>query len=84
MGKKKEALQLLRELEAKYKREYMPPFFISLLCFALEKNDKGFQYLEEAYRVKDQWLRYVKVPPIIFDQVRSDPRYKRILRKMGL
>jgi len=49
----------------------------------LTRNDLGFKYSEEAYKKKDSWLRYVNLPPWI-DPVRSDPRFKNLLKKIGL
>jgi tetratricopeptide (TPR) repeat protein len=83
MGKREKAQEILSALIEKSRYTYVPPSFLAMLCFALEKNDQGFKYLEEAYKKKDSWLRYVNLPPWI-DPVRSDPRFKELLKKIGL
>ena len=56
---------------------------MALIHFALGENDKGFERLEKAYEERDSRLRKLKTDPI-FDNVRSDPRFKELLKKMGL
>ena len=41
------------------------------------------EYLSKAYEERNHWLRKMKVDPL-FDSVRSDPRYKAMLKKVGL
>lgn len=43
----------------------------------------AFEWFEKAYEERDSNLIYVTVPPP-FDPLRSDPRYKQLLKKMGL
>ena len=83
MGKREKAQQILSSLIEKSRYTYILPSFLAGLCFTLERNDLGFKYLEEAYKKKDSWCRYVNLPPWI-DPVRSDPRFKELLKKIGL
>jgi TolB-like protein/Tfp pilus assembly protein PilF/tRNA A-37 threonylcarbamoyl transferase component Bud32 len=81
MGNRQEALQKLELL----KETYVPPFMVATLYFALGKNDSGFEWAEKAFEERDVWLRVLKVHPFLdLLDVRSDPRYKDLLRKMGL
>ena len=45
--------------------------------------DKAFEWLERAYRQRDQDLSYLKVDPLLA-HLRGDPRHKALLRKMKL
>ena len=83
MGKKDEAQQLLDELIERSKQAYVPPTTIAWLYFALGENDKGFMWLDRAYEAGDLWLSFTKIDPV-FDNVRSDPRYKELLKKIGM
>jgi serine/threonine protein kinase/Tfp pilus assembly protein PilF len=51
--------------------------------FELEDIDQGFFFLEKAYEQRNVNMRFIKVNPA-FDNIRSDPRYKEILKKMNL
>jgi serine/threonine-protein kinase len=83
MGKRGEAQEALDELLKKSKKACVSPCVLALIHFALGKNDQGFEWLEKAYDDHDLSLHGIKVEPA-FDSVRSDPRFKALLKKMGL
>jgi serine/threonine protein kinase/Tfp pilus assembly protein PilF len=83
MGKRGEAEEALDELIKRSKQAYVSPTGLALIYFALGKNDQGFEWLEKAYDDHDLWLRQINVEPA-FDSVRSDPRFKALLKKVGL
>ncbi len=83
MGKPDEAQDELDNLLERSGRGYVSPVHLAWLHFILGKNDEGFELLNKAFREHDHWLCYLKILPI-FDNVRSDPRYTALLRKMNL
>lgn len=83
MGKSEEAQQVLNELTERRKEAYVQPSHIATLYFVLGKENQGFEWLEKAYEGRDSGLTYLKTDPV-FDSVRSDPRFKALLEKMGL
>jgi hypothetical protein len=85
MGKIHEAKRLLNNLKKQSEQSYVPhaKLFIAFIHFVLEEIDEGFRWLEKAYEERDTSLTQLKVNPI-FDNVRSDARYKNLLKKMGL
>jgi len=83
MGKKKEAQKILEDMIDRSKHEYVSPYHIALLCFNLGENELGFEWLDKAYKERDHWLLYLKTEPM-FDSVRSDPRFTKLLKKVGL
>jgi hypothetical protein len=54
-----------------------------LLYFTLGENDLGFKCLESAYETRDGWMAQIKID-FLLDRVRSDPRFKAILKKVNL
>lgn len=82
-GKIDKAKEILFELEERSKKGYVSSFWVAVLYLGLEDIDKAFEWLEKAYEERDGSMIYVTVPPL-FDPVRSDPRYKQLLIKMGL
>src|SRR4029077_10109131 len=46
-------------------------------------KDKAFEWLDRAYRQQDGGLTAIKYDPLL-DNLRSDPRYRALLRKMNL
>lgn len=82
-GKKDKALELLLELETRSQKGYVSSFWIAVVHMGLGEMDKTFAWLDKAYAERDGSLLYITVP-IVFDALSPDPRYKRLLQKMGL
>ncbi len=78
---------LLKELELRLalaQRRYVPSGVIAEIYVQLGQKDKAFQWLEKGVQGREIWQRQsLKVEPA-FDPLRSDPRYKEILKKMNL
>jgi serine/threonine-protein kinase len=47
------------------------------------EKDQAFNWLDRAYRVHDPSLTWLKTDPLV-DDLRSDPRFKALLRTMNL
>ncbi len=75
--------EICDDLLEKSKKEYIPQYYIALLYFSLGENDQGFEWLEKAYENNDMRLISLKVDPLM-DGIRSDPRYRSLLGKIGL
>jgi serine/threonine protein kinase len=82
MGKKKEAQKILEDMIERSKHEYVSPYHIALLSFNLGENEQGFEWLDKAYKERDHWLLNLNAEPM-FDSARSDPRFKKLLKKIG-
>jgi Tfp pilus assembly protein PilF len=82
-GKPDKAREILDDLLERSKRMYISPFMLALLYIVLGEGDRAFESLEEAFRSRDTDLSYLKIEPIL-DTVRSDPRYKTMLKRIGL
>jgi serine/threonine-protein kinase len=81
-GKKEKAYELLAELEERSKKGYVSSFWTALIYLSLGEIDKTFEWFEKAYEERDGNMIYFTVPQL-FDPIRSDPRYKQLLLKMG-
>jgi len=82
-GRKQEALQVIAELEAKTKQRHVSPYAIATIYAGLDDPDRTFEWLEKAYQERSPGLTLLKVEPML-DNIRSDPRYTDLLRRMGL
>jgi len=83
MGMKGRVQKALDDFTKRSEQAYVPPCGLALLHFALGENDQGFEWLHKAYEASDSWLRVLKIFPG-FASVRSDPRFKALLKKVGL
>ncbi len=82
MGKREEAKEVLNDLMELSNQRYINPTFIGHIYGELGQMDDTFKWIDRAYEERDFNLLFMKVTP--FDNVRSNPRYESMLKKMGL
>ncbi len=82
-GKRREAQNILAEIESLWKRRYFSPIDIALIHAGLGDKDGAFAWLTKAYDARDPQLIWVNVEPEL-KRLRTDPRFKDLLRRMGL
>jgi TolB-like protein/tRNA A-37 threonylcarbamoyl transferase component Bud32/Flp pilus assembly protein TadD len=82
-GRKRPARRVIAQLTAASKIHYVPPYFLGLIHAALGDKDESFSWLQRAYEQHDSYLVRLKVEPVI-DPLRSDSRYRELLRRMNL
>ena len=81
-GRREEAQKMLDDLIERSKQRHVPNASIALIYSALGNKDKAFEYLDKAYEAYDSWLFQLHDP--VWDLLRDDPRFKALLKKMGL
>jgi serine/threonine-protein kinase len=82
-GQRAEALRVLAQLEKRSEREYVQPSARALIYMGLGDKDQAFAWLDKAFAERDYRLRELKAQPL-FDSLRSDPRFTRLLKQMHL
>jgi serine/threonine protein kinase/TolB-like protein/Flp pilus assembly protein TadD len=82
-GRKNEALKTLADLEALAARRYSSPVRIACVYAGLGDKDRAFEWLEKGYAGRSDHLTQLKTDPM-FDNLRSDPRFADLLRRVGL
>lgn len=65
------------------KTKYWPLVDKARYCVFLEKDDEALELFEKAYEQRESGLYNIKTDPI-FDSLHSDPRFKVLLKKIGL
>lgn len=82
MGRREEARRILARLEEQAKRVYTPPEQIALIYANLGDNDAAMRWLDRAVDTKSGWLLgWAQLDPS-YDPLRSDARFKRLLRRL--
>jgi len=82
-GQREKAIQIIKELENRVEESTIISVFIAQIYSGLRENDKAFEWLEKSYTIRDPHLIQLKYQPE-YHNIRSDPRFKALLRKMGL
>ena len=82
-GQRDNAEKLLHELEELSKKEYVLPAIRVWIYAGLGDADKAFEWLERCYEERVTWMSFFNHHPE-FDLIRSDPRFRQMLKKIGL
>ena len=82
MGKKKEALEALGQLQAMQATTYVSPAYVALVYLALGDTNSEFAWYDKAYDDRAEWLLWLEVDPMS-DSQRGDPRLCALELKVG-
>jgi serine/threonine-protein kinase len=82
-GDKETVRRLLPELEAYPKETHVNEIEIAGFHFFLGDLDEGFEWLERAYSKREFRLLNIRWD-LFLDEVRTDPRYLDLLKRLGL
>ena len=83
-GKPVEARRILDEFDALVKQDrYRSSYAVGVVYAGLGNRPETFQQLESAYAERSHWLVWLNRDPR-WDSVRNDPRFKDLVRRVGL
>jgi TolB-like protein/Tfp pilus assembly protein PilF len=82
-GKMAETMKLAESFKASAKKRYIPPTYFGMLFAGMGDKDKALVWLERAYTERADGLTWLNVEPML-DEVRSDPRFEDLIRRIGL
>ena len=82
-GRRGEALAVIDQLNELSKRRYVSPYRVAAIHAGLGEKEQAFAWLDRACEERDGWLVWLNLDPVL-DPVRSDKRFKRLLKKVGL
>jgi tetratricopeptide (TPR) repeat protein len=82
-GRRREAERYIEALRESAKTKYVRALYLASIYAALGDKEKAFAELEQSFEDKDYFLPRIKADPFM-DPLRSDPRFKEMLKRMGL
>lgn len=82
-GQRTEAQQMLTQLEAASKQQYVSPYYMAIVYVGLGEKEKSLSLLENAFADRSNGLIFMAVEPEL-DAIRSDPRFIALERKLSL
>ena len=66
-----------------FEPRYIPRIVFAMVCVDLGDRDHAFAWLDRAYEERNYLTSYLK-QEIAWDPIRSDPRFKDLVRRVGL
>jgi TolB-like protein/Tfp pilus assembly protein PilF len=75
--------RLMPEFEAHYLEMGFSAYMLASGCFIVGDEEKGFEFLERSYATREADLMEIKNDQNL-DNVRTDPRYLDLLKRLGL
>ena len=82
-GKRQEALKIFEDLQQLSKQRYVSPFNFALLYLGLGEKERTLEWLNKTYNEYPFTLAFLKIDPR-YDDLRSDPRFVDLMRRMKL
>jgi tetratricopeptide (TPR) repeat protein len=84
IGNRAEAEKILRHVEEKSKSGKASPYLAATIYAGLGQKDMAMELIEQAYREKSLDVAGTLKPDLRIDNLRSDPRFQGLLRRVGL
>jgi hypothetical protein len=81
-GDRREAQKVIDQLRELDRRRYVSSHHVALIYAGLGARDEALRWLEKSYEERSQWLCHMKGEPRL-EGLRSDPRFKDFLRRIG-
>jgi tetratricopeptide (TPR) repeat protein len=82
-GRRTEAEKILRGLERKSKNAYVSPYMVATIYAGLGNKDRALEFLERAYQEKSWDIAWLLKADLRMDNLRSDPRFQELVRRIG-
>ena len=82
-GRRQRAEEVINKWRETAKTQYVMAYWIAVTYVALGEKDAAFAELEKAYQEHDWYLPRLKTDPFM-DPLRDDPRFKDLVRRIGL
>jgi serine/threonine-protein kinase len=83
LGKKDEAMKALAQMHQAAKKRYVSAYSFATAYAGLGDKDQAFQWLERSNADRAWEILYLKVDPLL-DNLRSDPRFPDLVKRVGL
>jgi tetratricopeptide (TPR) repeat protein len=82
-GRRSDALKIVQNFEKLSSRAYVDFCAVAMIYAGLGDKDRAFESLEKGYEKHSASMVYLKIDAF-WDNMRSDPRFQDLLRRMGL
>jgi DNA-binding winged helix-turn-helix (wHTH) protein/tetratricopeptide (TPR) repeat protein len=81
LGRRSEALRVMRDLQRMKQRGYVSPYIEAIIYAGLNETLEALTHLEHAFQKRATWMVFLQVEPC-FEQLRAEPRFRELLRQL--
>jgi hypothetical protein len=81
-GRNHAAQAVIGELESRRATRYVPSYGLAAIYDALGERERALDLLDKSFAERDALLVFLKVDPK-WDNMRSEPRFIELMRKMN-
>jgi len=82
-GDRKTAEQMVSELDALAKKQWVEPYYYAMIYAGMGEKDKAFAALDKAYAARSWYMATISADAKL-DSLKSDPRYAKLKTEVGL
>ena len=82
-GKRDDALKTLDQLTVIARQRYVSEYGWAIIYAGLGDKDQALQWLEKGYQERANKMAFLHIEPF-FDNLRSDPRFVELVRRVGV
>ncbi len=82
-GEREQACAVLRQMQERAVSEYVPAVCLAWIHLGLGDVQRALDWFERAYEHRESRVLWLRVAPT-YDALRDDPRYYRLLERIGL
>lgn len=82
-GKRDEALAIIAELRSESTKRFVPGYSLAIAYLALGKREEALESLETDIAERSPFVSYIACQ-FMLDDLRSDPRFRQMLRRINL
>jgi TolB-like protein len=83
MAKRADAEKIIKELQQKYESHDADGRDLAVAYAGLNDKDQVFAWLEKAFQERSHFLGVLRLE-LVFDSVKSDPRWDALLKRVGI
>ena len=80
-GKRREAMEVLEQLEKTSQKQYVPSVYLAALYDSVGDKDHSGKFMRKAYDQRADYLIYMKTEPV-FDSMRADRGFQALLQRI--
>lgn len=81
LGNRMEAQKIIEQLNSQ--QRYQPSYVFTIIHIGLGDKEQAIEWLERAYENREDGMVWLNSDPIL-DDIRTDPRFRELVRKVGL